>query len=68
MKQQLLKKVIPKKQIMKLPHAGEKGCLIIKSLKKYLKKTLPNNIEADIIYTDYLFIPKFQHRLKNSVI
>ena len=52
MKQQLLKKVIPKKQIMKLPHAGEKGCSIIKSLKKYLKKTLPTNVEADIIYTD----------------
>ena len=67
MKQQLLKKVIPKKQIMKLPHAGEKGCSIIKSLKKYLK-TLPTNIEADIIYIDYLFIPKFQHRLKNSMI
>ena len=33
-----------KKQIMKLPYAGEKGCSIIKSLKKYLKKTLPANI------------------------
>ena len=51
MKQQLLKKVIPKKQIMKLPYAGKKGCSIIKSLKKYLKKTLPANIEADIIFT-----------------
>ena len=36
---------------MKLPHAGEKGCSIIKSLKKHLKKTLPANLEADIIYT-----------------
>ena len=36
---------------MKLPYAGEKGCSIIKSLKKYLKKTLPANIEADIIFT-----------------
>ena len=51
MKQQLLKKVIQKKQIMNLPYAGEKGCSIIKSLKKHLKKTLPANIEADIIYT-----------------
>ena len=33
---------------MKLPYAGEKGCSIIKSLKKHLKKTLPANIEADI--------------------
>ena len=29
---------------MKLPYAGEKGCSIIKSLKKYLKKTLAANI------------------------
>ena len=36
---------------MNLPYAGEKGCSIIKSLKKYLKKTLPANIEARIIYT-----------------
>ena len=50
MKQQLLKKVIQKKQIMKPPYAGEKGCSIIKSLKKHLQKTLPANIEADIIY------------------
>ena len=33
-----------KKQIMKLPYAGEKGCSIIKSLKKYLKKTITANI------------------------
>ena len=37
---------------MKLPYAGEKGCSIIKSLKKHLKKTFPANIEADIIYTE----------------
>ena len=29
---------------MKLTYAGEKGCSIIKSLKKYLKKTIPANI------------------------
>ena len=40
-----------KKQIIKLPYGGEKGCSIIKSLKKHLKKTLPANLEADIIYT-----------------
>ena len=37
---------------MKLPYAGEKGCSIIKSLKKHLKKTLPAIIERDIIYTE----------------
>ena len=42
---------ISKKQIMKLPYTGEKGCSIIKYLKKHLKKTLPANIEAGIIYT-----------------
>ena len=36
---------------MKLPYAGEKGCSIIKYLRNHLKKTLPTNIEADIIYT-----------------
>ena len=36
---------------MKLPNAGEKGCSIIKSLQRQLKKTLPANLEADIIYT-----------------
>ena len=46
---------------MKLPYTGEKGCSIIKSLKKYLKKTLPANIEADIIYTG----TKLSSQLKN---
>ena len=40
---------------MKLRYAGEKGCSIIKSLKKYPKKTLPANLEADIIYTGRKF-------------
>ena len=40
-----------KKQIMMLLYAGDKGCSIIKSLKKHPKKTLLANIEADIIYT-----------------
>ena len=36
---------------MKVPYAGDKGCSIIKSLKKHLKKTLTANIEGEIIYT-----------------
>ena len=40
-----------KKQIMMLLYAGDKGCSIIKSLKKHCKKTFPANIEADIICT-----------------
>ena len=33
---------------MRLLYAGEKGCSIIKSFKKPLKKTLPANLETDI--------------------
>ena len=40
-----------KKRIMNLPYASQKGCSVIKSLKKHLKKTLPVNLEANIIYT-----------------
>ena len=47
---------------MKLPYAGKKGCSIIKSLEKDLKKTLPANVEADIIST----ITKFSSKL-NSI-
>ena len=46
---------------MKLPYAGEKGCSIIKSLKKHLQKTLPANIEADIIYKGRKFSPQFNN-------
>ena len=34
-------------------YAGEKGCSIIKSLKKHLKKTLPANIETDFICSTF---------------
>ena len=34
---------------MKEPYSREKGCSIVISLKKHLQKTLPVNIEADII-------------------
>ena len=40
------------KQIMNLPYACEKGCSMIKSLKKHLRRTLSANIEADIIHTE----------------
>ena len=50
-----------KKQIMKLPYAGEKGCSNIKSFKKHLTKTFPAKIEVDIIYTR----TKLSSRLNN---
>ena len=33
------------------PYAGEKGCTLIKSLKKNLQRVLPVNIQARIVYT-----------------
>ena len=40
-----------KKQMLLLPYAGQNGCTLVKELKTHLKKTLPSNIEADIVYT-----------------
>ena len=37
--------------MMILPYAGEKGCTLIKSLKKNLQKALPINIQTRIFYT-----------------
>ena len=33
------------------PYAEQNGCTLVKELKTHLKKTLPSNIEADIVYT-----------------
>ena len=40
-----------RKQTLLLPYAGKNGCTLVKSLKTNLKKTLPSNIKADIVYT-----------------
>ena len=40
-----------KKPMMILPYAGEKGCTLIKSLKKNLQRALPINIQAHIVDT-----------------
>ena len=37
--------------MMILPYAGEKGCTLIKSLKKNLQRVLPVNIQTRIVYT-----------------
>ena len=34
-----------------LPYLGEKGCTLIKSLKKNLQRALPANIQTRIVYT-----------------
>ena len=40
-----------RKLIMILPYAGEKGCTLIKSLKKNLQRVLPVNIQTCIVHT-----------------
>ena len=32
------------------PYAGEKGCTLVKSLKKDLRMTLPSNIQTEAVY------------------
>ena len=53
---------------MKVPYAGEKSCSIIKSLKNHLKKSVPANIEADIVYTGTkIFSQLKQYQRSNTV-
>ena len=40
-----------RKPMMILAYAGEKGCTLIKSLKKNLQRVLPVNIQTRIVYT-----------------
>ena len=40
-----------RKQTLLLPYAVKNGCTLVKSLKTHLKKTLPSNLKADIVYT-----------------
>ena len=41
-----------RKQSLLLPHAGQNRCTLINSLKTHLKKILPSNVKADIVYTE----------------
>ena len=41
-----------RKQTLLLPHAGQNRCTLINSLKTHLKKILPSNVKADIVYTE----------------
>ena len=40
-----------RKQTLLLPYAAQNGRTLVKSLKTHLKKTLPSNVKADIVYT-----------------
>ena len=42
---------VTSKQTLILPYAGEKGCLIVRSLGTQLKRSLPNNVKPNIVFT-----------------
>ena len=48
-----------RKPTLLLPYAGKNGCTRMKSLKTHLKKTLPSNVKADIVYTSSKLSCKF---------
>ena len=58
--------------MMILPYAGEKGCTLIKFLKKNLQRALPINIQARIVCTGSyhlkLKIARIPHHLKSNMI
>ena len=50
-----------RKPLMILPYAGEKGCTLIKPLKKNLQSVLPVNIQTRTVYTE----TKLSSQLRN---
>ena len=54
-----------KQHLLPILYQGEKGDYLIKSMKRNLKKILPNNVKPQIIYTgrklESLFQTKDQH-------
>ena len=42
--------VISKRTLI-LPYAGEKGCSMVRSLEKHLKRSLRNNVKPNIVFT-----------------
>ena len=42
---------VTSKQTLILPYVGEKGCLIVRSLGTQLKRSLPNNVKPNIVFT-----------------
>ena len=41
---------ITSKRTLILPYAGAKGCSIVRSLEKQLKRSLPNNVKPNIVF------------------
>ena len=42
---------VTSKRTLVLPYAGEKGCSIVRSLEKQLKRSLRNNVKPNIVFT-----------------
>ena len=47
-----LEKENEKRCLLTIPYQGEKGDHLIKSMKRNLKKILPNNVKPQITYTE----------------
>ena len=43
---------VTSKRTLILPYAGEKCCSIVRSLEKQLKRSLPNTVKPNIVFTD----------------
>ena len=50
---------VTSKQTLILPYAGEKGCSIVRSQEKQLKRSLPNNVKPNIAFTCAKFSSNF---------
>ena len=53
----LNEEITVKKQLMILLHAGENGGTLVKLLKKDLQRTLPSNIQTEIVYNSTKLFP-----------
>ena len=42
---------VTNKRILILPYASEKDCSLVRSLEKQLKRSLPNNLKPNIVFT-----------------
>ena len=50
---------VTSKRTLILPYAGEKGCSIVRSLENQLKRSLPNNMKPNIVFTGTKLSPNF---------
>ena len=51
-----------------LPYAGEKGCSLVRSLKKQLKRSPLNNMKPNIVFTSTRLSSNFRQQLVKSLV